>query len=96
MNESRLQAAVIDMCEIYGIAYYHTYNSRRSVPGWPDLALCGSRGFITRELKSEYGKTTPEQDHWGFVLRSAGISWAVWRPDDLRAGRIQRELLEIR
>lgn len=96
MNEQRLQAAVIDMCKIFGIACYHTYNSQRSAPGWPDLALCGARRFITRELKSEYGKVTPEQEHWGWMLRQAGIGWEVWRPDDLRSGRIQRELLEIR
>ena len=51
---------------------------------------------MTRELKSEYGKTTPEQDHWGWMLREAGVSWDVWRPDDLRSGRVQRELLAIR
>lgn len=96
MTEQQLQAAVIDMCKIYGIACYHTYNSRRSVPGWPDLALCGPRGFITRELKSEYGKTTPEQEQWGWMLREAAVSWDVWRPDDLRSGRIQRELQAIR
>lgn len=87
---------MIDICKLYGIACYHTYNSRRSAPGWPDLALCGSRGFLTRELKSEYGKTTTEQDRWGWMLRQAGVSWDVWRPDDLRSGRIQRELLNIR
>ena len=86
----------MDICDLYGIAYYHTYNSRRSVPGWPDLALCGSRGFITRELKAEYGKPTRDQEHWGFILRNAGVSWDVWRPDDLRNGRIQRELEAIR
>lgn len=96
MTEKQLQAAVIDMCKIYGIAVYHTYDSRRSVPGWPDLALCGAHRFITRELKNEYGKVTPEQEEWGWMLRQAGISWDIWRPDDLRAGRIQRELLAIR
>jgi len=96
VTEKQLQAAVIEMCRVYGIACYHTYNSERSVPGWPDLALCGARGFITRELKAEYGKTTIEQEHWGWLLRQAGVSWDIWRPDDLRSGRVQRELLSIR
>ena len=96
MTEKQLQATVIEMCRVYGIACYHTYDSRRSNPGWPDLALCGARGFITRELKGEYGKTTIEQDHWGWMLRQAGISWDIWCPDDLRSGRIQHELLNIR
>lgn len=96
MTEKQLQAAVIDLCRIYGIACYHTYDSRRSQPGWPDLAMCGTKRFITRELKSDYGKVQDEQDLWGFMLRQVGISWDVWRPDDLKSGRIQRELLSIR
>lgn len=96
MNERHLQGAVIDMCRLYGIAWYHSYSSRHCVPGWPDLALCGTRRFILRELKSVVGILTPEQDEWGLMLQQAGISWAVWRPDDLKSGRIQRELLAIR
>lgn len=96
VTEQQLQAAVIDICRLYGIAWYHTYNSRRSVPGWPDLALCGAHGFITRELKRASGTASPDQDRWGWMLRQAGISWDIWRPADLWSGRIQRELLEIR
>ena len=96
MTEQQLQGAVIEMCKLYGIAWYHPYFSRRSVPGWPDLAICGARGFITRELKSATGTTTHDQERWGWMLRQAGISWDIWRPDDLRSGRIQRELLNIR
>jgi hypothetical protein len=96
VTEQQLQGAVIDMCRLYGIAWYHPYFSRRSVPGWPDLAICGTRGFITRELKTATGKITEAQQRWGWMLRQAGVSWAVWRPDDLRSGRIQRELLDIR
>lgn len=96
MREASLQVAVAQMCDLYGIAWYHTHDSRRSPAGWPDLALCGAHGFITRELKNEYGKTTPEQERWGWMLRQSGISWEVWRPADLRSGRIQRELLAIK
>ena len=96
MTEAHLQAAVIDMCRLLGVAWYHAYSSRQSVPGWPDLALCGSRGFLLRELKSAAGHLTAEQQDWGLMLRAAGVSWDVWRPDDLKSGRIQRELAEIR
>ena len=96
MTEQQLQDAVIEMCKLYGIAWYHPYFSRRSVPGWPDLALCGARRFITRELKRERGTVTPEQERWGWMLRQAGVSWDVWRPADLRSGRIQHELSDIR
>jgi hypothetical protein len=96
VTERRLQATVIEMCKVYGIAWYHTFDSRRSNRGWPDLALCGSRGFITRELKSGRGVTTPDQEDWGARLRQAGVNWGVWRPADLNSGRIERELLDIR
>ena len=96
MKEAHLQEAVIDMCRLFGVAWYHAYSSRRSVPGWPDLALCGSHGFMLRELKTASGSLTPEQQHWGLMLGAAGVSWDIWRPDDLRSGRIQRELLNIR
>ena len=96
MTERSLQASIIEICRLYGIAWYHTFDSRRSARGWPDLAMCGEHGFITRELKSDRGSLTPEQERWADRLRQAGISWAVWRPDDLRSGRIQQELLGIR
>ncbi len=84
------------MCKLYGVAWYHPYLSHRSAAGWPDLALCGASGFITRELKTERGRLTADQQRWGSMLRQAGIDWDVWRPDDLLSGRIQRELLNIR
>jgi hypothetical protein len=96
LTERELQDAVTGMCRLYGIAFYHPYLSQRSAPGWPDLVLCGGRGFMARELKSSAGKTTTAQERWGHALRQAGVSWDIWRPDDLKSGRIQRELLEIR
>jgi hypothetical protein len=96
VKEAHLQGAVIDMCRLFGVAWYHAYSSRRSVLGWPDLALCGSQGFMLRELKTAAGRLTTEQQQWGLMLRAAGVSWDVWRPDDLHSGRIQRELEAIR
>lgn len=96
MKEAHLQQAVIDMCRLLGVAWYHAYSSRRSVPGWPDLALCGSQGFMLRELKTDGGKLTDEQQQWGLMLRAARVSWDVWRPADLQSGRIQDELFSIR
>ncbi|MGH6656553.1 MAG: VRR-NUC domain-containing protein, partial [Actinocrinis sp.] len=83
MTEAALQGAVIGMCRLFQVAWYHTYNSRRSAPGWPDLALCGTRKLIFRELKTETGHLKPEQEQWGLMLRAAGQDWGVWRPADL-------------
>jgi hypothetical protein len=96
MTETELQNAVLDLAKMLGLLAYHTHDSRRSHRGWPDLALVGSRGFITRELKSATGKLTAEQDEWGRRLIAAEVDWSVWRPADLASGRITRELTAIR
>lgn len=67
---------------LHGVAAYHTHDSRRSNPGWPDVVLVGARGAIFRELKTAKGKTTPMQDYWLEALVEAGQDAAVWRPAD--------------
>lgn len=96
MTETQFQSTVVAMCKLLNVFCYHPYFSRKSAAGWPDLAMCGDSGFMLRELKTETGKLTRQQEEWGARLRQAGISWDVWRPDDLGSGRIKRELLEIR
>ena len=97
MRESQLQDTIVQLCKLFGgITWYHAYTSRRSVPGWPDLAILGTRRLIFRELKTETGKVSMEQERWGLMLRHAGQDWDVWRPNDLQSGRIQRELEAIR
>jgi hypothetical protein len=96
VTEAQFQNTVVAMCKLFGVAWYHPYFSRRSAAGWPDLALCGDNGFLLRELKTENGRLTRDQQAWGERLRKAGISWDVWRPADLQSGRIQRELEAIR
>lgn len=96
MTEATFQDAVVKLCKLLGVSCYHPYFSRRSAAGWPDLALCGGNGFMTRELKTERGRLTADQRRWGEMLRQAGVSWDVWRPNDLQSGRIKRELLNIR
>ena len=96
MTEEQFQDTVVAMCKMLGVAWYHPFFSRRSAAGWPDLALCGKKGFLLRELKTEKGRLTRDQQEWGSMLRNVGLSWDVWRPGDLESGRIQRELLEIR
>jgi hypothetical protein len=95
VSEQALQQAVIQLARLLGIEWYHTHDSRRSRKGFPDLVLCGSR-VLYRELKTETGKVTPEQQRWGDRLQQAGEDWSVWRPADLRLGDILRELTEIR
>jgi hypothetical protein len=51
---------------------------------------------MLRELKTEKGRVTPDQQRWGHLLRQAGQNWDVWRPADLHSGRVQAELEAIR
>lgn len=96
MTEAQFQNTVVAMCKLLGVASYHPFFSRKSAAGWPDLALCGDNGFLLRELKTERGRLTRDQEEWGFKLQKAGVDWDVWRPDDLMSGRIQRELQAIK
>lgn len=95
MTEAQLQSGVTDLCKLYGLKWHHQRYSIGSGAGWPDLTICGTT-IIFRELKRETGKCTPAQNEWGKAIDLAGHDWDVWRPTDLRSGRIQKELEAIR
>ena len=75
----------------HGWLCYHTHDSRRSEPGFPDLVLCrppsahGAGRLLFAELKNAYAKMTMEQQHWLDILRHsvAGVEVYLWRPQDL-------------
>ena len=94
MTEKELQAAVIELCKLFGWAYYHTYNSRRSVAGFPDLVLVRDR-IIFVELKSEKGRLSEAQAVWADDIFTAGGEWHLVRPSDLKefAARLQSKVL---
>lgn len=84
MTEAQLQAAIIGAAQRLGWLVYHTHDSRRSAPGFPDLVLVHAGRGITlfRELKRSTGKVTAEQQRWLDALTAAGQDAAVWRPVD--------------
>jgi hypothetical protein len=96
MPEAELQAAVIKLCRLLGIWWYHAYQPKRDNPGWPDLALVGGKGALFRELKRQRENPTVIQSEVGLRLHRAGLDWSTWRPADLQSGRILRELEAIR
>ena len=91
VSEKELDGIVRDLCSYLGVKRYHTADSRRSEPGFPDLVLWRER-LIFRELKSELGRSSLPQLYVGRSLVAAGQDWAVWRPSDWRSGRIEEEL----
>jgi len=80
------------LCRVLGVRYFHPHDSRRSVPGFPDLVLVGPGGVAYRELKTDRGTLSPEQTTWKWALLAAGQDWAIWRPSDLASGLIRAEL----
>jgi len=85
MLEREWQSQVLDLAKMGGWSYYHTYDSRKSNPGWPDLTLWHPRRrlVIFRELKAETGKLRPGQKIVIDELTEAGADVGVWRPSDL-------------
>ncbi len=81
VREREWQAQVTEAARLLGWRVYHTHDSRRSEPGWPDLAMVRER-FIVAELKTETGKVSPAQQRWLTALRAAGVETYIWRPSD--------------
>jgi hypothetical protein len=91
-SEATFQAAVIDLARHCGWRVYHTYDSRRSKAGWPDLALCKPPRLILAELKAETGRVRTEQREWLAALtRCLGLEVYLWRPSDWPA--VERALM---
>ena len=93
MMEADLQAAVVKLARMLDYLCYHTHDSRRSAPGFPDLVMVHPRSgvIVFAELKSATGRVTPEQDQWLRALAVRGAAF-VWRPRDLADGSVTRAL----
>ena len=89
MSEAKLQALVRRFARLTGWEYqYHTYDSRRSDEGFPDLVLGRESVILFVELKTQKGKLSPEQEWWqSFLVRMedasrGAIRYRCWRPAD--------------
>lgn len=82
VTEKQLQAQVLQLARLSGWRCYHTYDSRRSAPGFPDLVLVRPPRLIFVELKTTTGRLRPTQAEWLDDL--AGCEDApevhIWRP----------------
>lgn len=84
MSEREFQRAVLRLAGLFGWTPYHTHDSRRSNPGFPDLVLVHPRrGVVYAELKSEKGRPTEDQERWLALLREAGQRAYLWRPSSM-------------
>ena len=86
MREKEWMQQVIDLAKLHGWMIYHTHNSMRSEPGFPDLILLHplkpEKGVLVRELKTVKGRLTKEQMRWLAVFAASGANTDVWRPPD--------------
>jgi hypothetical protein len=89
LSEKAFLVQVTALAKLLGWLLYHTHDSRRSEPGFPDLVLLRER-VVWAELKTDAGRLTPAQAAWVEALRRAGQEVYLWRPGDW--GQIQAVL----
>ena len=82
LTEKQWHLQVTDLARYHGWRYYHTFDSRRSIEGFPDLVLFRPGRFLMVELKTDKGRLTAAQKEMLNDLIEAGVDVAVWRPDD--------------
>lgn len=81
-SEKSFQSQVVKLAKLYQWTLYHTYDSRRSNAGFPDLVLIKGPRIVVVELKSDKGKLRPEQEDWLAKFRATPAEVYVWRPSD--------------
>lgn len=85
ISEKQFQKQVLDLAGYTGWTAYHTYDSRRSEPGFPDLVLANpkQKRVVYAELKAQRGRVSPDQRRWLDMLEACGAEVALWRPADM-------------
>ncbi len=74
MSEKEWQAKVVAKAKDEGWLVYHTYDSRRSYPGFPDLIIVRGPMLLALELKAEKGRrVTAQQQEWITALQKVKI-----------------------
>lgn len=82
-SEAHFQTQVENLASLYGwTLQYHTRDSRRSQPGFPDLVLVRTPEILFWELKGEKTRVRPEQKVWIAALMACGLEAAILRPAD--------------
>ena len=83
VSEKEFQREVVKIARRFHWKVYHTYDSRKSEPGFPDLVLVRKR-VIFAELKTKAGKVSDAQQGWLTALLKAGAEAYIWKPSDLK------------
>jgi hypothetical protein len=85
VSEADLQQAIVSAARKLGYLYYHTFDSRRSTEGFPDLVLVhdGKKRVVWIECKSETGVVSIYQTAWHDSLAKCDAEIYVVRPVNL-------------
>jgi ribosomal protein L37E len=82
-DEKGFQAQVLDLARLCGRRCYHTFDSRKSAAGFPDLVLVRPPAVLFVELKADAGKASQAQRGWLAALGACpGVGARLWRPGD--------------
>lgn len=73
-SEQAFQLQVLQLAGFYNWLAYHTHDSRRSQPGFPDLVLVRGTELLFVELKTDKGRLRPEQTVWLQALDHVGAA----------------------
>ena len=89
-SEHHFLARILALAKQHGWLSYHTHDSRKSAPGFPDIVVVKPPSvhhkegrLVFAELKTRTGKLTAAQHQWISILHTVqGIDCYVWRPQD--------------
>lgn len=93
VSERAWQQTVRDLLAAHSYTQYHTHDSRRSDPGFPDLIAANADGdILALELKTETGKVSAAQQEWLDLLNRGGVEARALRPSEIDwlIARLQR------
>lgn len=83
VTEKDFLAGVLELATLAGWLVYHTYDSRRSQAGFPDIALVKNQRMIFVELKTNTGRVRAAQQTWLDALGQIPcVDVYLWRPRD--------------
>lgn len=85
-EETEVQNQIIQVAKTLGYLTYHTYDSRRCEPGFPDLWILGFGKLIVLELKVGKNIPTSEQAKWLEELQAAGVDARLYHVDTWKRG----------
>lgn len=89
MTEKDLQSNVLELARLRAWRAYHTYDSRRSQKGFPDLVLLKPPRLIFAELKVGKKRPTAEQRAWLDELDECPeVEAYLWYESDWHSGEI--------